>query len=180
MLTGCHLRWIKSHWEKALDPRPHGLSPEILIVFKVGGFWVGLGISSGGATLQKASDLRSVGFGVCCLIWCQVYGFWLNVGMPRLGFMFSYIQPGSINLKSNHWFQFGSWHAQRLRFHVWSRHGHFGQGLMVLCLRFSVVGLHFSELVDHCVIWVCTSCHCWTYSCRDISKDTWMPSFKEW
>jgi hypothetical protein len=147
MVTECHLRWTKSHLEKAWDPRPHGLSPYILIVFKGCGFWVGLGISSGWASLQKASDPRSVGLGACCLIWGQVYAFRLNVGMPCLGFMFSYIQPDSINLISNHWFQFGS-----LRFHVRSRHGHFGQGLGVLCLRFSIVGVPFSQLVDHCVI----------------------------
>ena len=49
--------------------------------------------------------------------------------MPCLGVMLSYIQPEAINLISNHWFQFGS-----LRFHVRSRHGHFGQGLGVLFL----------------------------------------------
>jgi hypothetical protein len=126
MVTGCHLRWTKSHLEKALDPRPHGLSPYILIVFKGCGFWVGLVISSGWATLQEASHPRYVDLGVCCLIWGQLYGFRLNVGMPCLGFMFSYIQPDSINLTSNHWFQFGSRHAQWLRFHVRYRHGHFG------------------------------------------------------
>jgi hypothetical protein len=68
MLTGCHLRWTKSDLDKASDPRPHGLSPYILIVFKGCGFWVGHGISSGWASLQKASDPRSVGLGICSLI----------------------------------------------------------------------------------------------------------------
>jgi hypothetical protein len=47
MVKGCHLRWTKSHMDKASDPRPHGLSPYILIVFKGCGFKVGLGNSSG-------------------------------------------------------------------------------------------------------------------------------------
>ena len=33
--------------------------------------------------------------------------------MTCLGVMFSYVQPEAINLKSSHWFQFGSLHAQR-------------------------------------------------------------------
>ena len=47
------------------------------------------------------------------LIRGQVYAFRLNVGMTCLGVMFSYVQPECINLKSNHWFQFGYLHAQR-------------------------------------------------------------------
>ena len=50
--------------------------------------------------------------GVLCIISFQVDCFRLNVGKPCLGFTFSYIQPDSINLKSNHWFQCGSQHAQ--------------------------------------------------------------------
>ena len=38
--------------------------------------------------------------------------------MPRLGFMFSYIQPDTINLKSNHWFQVDSRHVNWFIFHV--------------------------------------------------------------
>ena len=34
----------------------------------------------------------------------QVYGFRLNVGMPCFGLMLRYIQPDSLNLKSNHSF----------------------------------------------------------------------------
>jgi hypothetical protein len=50
-------------------------------------------------------------------LWTRFKGFkfdlrsslWLRVecGHSMLGFMFSYIQPDSINLTSNHWFQFG-------------------------------------------------------------------------
>ena len=72
--------------------------------------------------------------------------------MPCLGFMLSYIQPDSIKLTSNHWLQFGSRHAKWLRFHVRSGHGHFGQGIGVVCLGLSVVGVHFSQLVYDCVI----------------------------
>ena len=43
----------------------------------------------------------------------QVYAFRLNVGMTCLGGQFSYVQPETINLKSNQRFQFGSLHAQR-------------------------------------------------------------------
>jgi hypothetical protein len=45
-------------------------------------------------------------------VWFEVkfLDLWLNVGMPCLGFMYSYIQPQSINLKSNHWSRYGSRH----------------------------------------------------------------------
>ena len=39
------------------------------------------------------------------LIPSQVYGFWLNVGMPDMGLMFNEIQPETMNINMNHWFQ---------------------------------------------------------------------------
>ena len=42
----------------------------------------------------------------------------LNVFTLLLGFMFRYIQPVSINLTSNHWFQVEYRYAKWLRFHV--------------------------------------------------------------
>jgi hypothetical protein len=56
MVKGCHLRWTKSHLDKASDPRPHGLSPYILIVFKGCGFKVGLGNSSGWAIMEFSDE----------------------------------------------------------------------------------------------------------------------------
>jgi hypothetical protein len=57
-------------------------------------------------------------------VWFEVkfLDLWLNVGMISLGIMFSYIQPKSINLKSNQWFQFGYRQPQWRRWHLWAKY----------------------------------------------------------
>ena len=59
------------------------------------------------------------GLGVFFFIWFQVDVFRLNIGMSCLGFMLSYIQPNSINLKSNHWFQVDYRHGKWFGIHMW-------------------------------------------------------------
>ena len=47
---------------------------------------------------------------------------------------------------------------------------------MLSTLMPCVICVHFSQLVDHCVTWACSSKHYSWYSCQRISKRTWTPS----